>query len=192
MAYGETVFTLTNLIVAAWDGANYGAPVTVGHRQKMNIEPQFDTDTIKAGGMMRAALSVATHNTFTLEYAKLQSTVLAVIAGETPSTSGVTPSQKTAFGLVGGGAGMPYFGVIGVFASEDGGNILVGLPLCKLDKYPAMGNDQNQFAVYSVSGTGIANEVSSAPSQLVFFEQNETAATAPADAAAVDTFFGIS
>lgn len=190
-SYGEHIFTLTGLVVAAWDGTNYGLPQAVGDQQKLTVEPQFDTDELKAGGMVRALLSVPTHLSLTLEYARLEAAVLAVVAGESPAETGTTPNVERAFGVSGGNAGLPYFAVIGSFAAEDGGNLLLGVPLAKLDAYPAPSNDQNQFGLYSVAGRGMANSACSAPNQLIFYKQNETAASLPATAAAVDTFFGV-
>jgi hypothetical protein len=189
MTYGERLFTLTALTVAPWDGAAYGSPVAVGDRQQLQVTPQMDTDEVKAGGVVVALLSVATHVTFTLAYARLQPAVLSVIATDSPTTSGSSPAAVTDFGTMGGG--LPYFGVMGAFASEDGGNVLIGLPLCKLDSAPAPANDQNQFATYSVTGRGIANPASDSPGRLLVVRQYETAAALPADADAVDTFFGV-
>jgi hypothetical protein len=101
------------------------------------------------------------------------------------SGSGASATQRLGFDT--GGSGLPYFGVVGNFASDDSGDVVIGIPRCKLDAIPALSSDQNQFILPESSGRGIANSASASASRGLFIDQNKVAAAIEN----FDAFFGI-
>ncbi len=157
VTFGEVAFTLVDLQVAPVTSSGYGTAVDLDYQQVMEIEPQHDTHEIKAGGKLVELLSVVTHANFKISQGLVDQEALAVIAGTTATTSGTTPNQTKTTDLEGGGAGLPYFGVIGKLVSNDGAALMIGLPKCKLDAAPATKSEQNQFVMAEASGRAIAD-----------------------------------
>lgn len=183
----QSIYTITGIRVARWDGTNYGTVVSLAEGQNLQFEPQADTDDKKSYGAVTRLLTVFTHVTFTIGIGLIQADALWAMTGlaQSLSGSGATASQRLGFDT--GGAGLPYFGVIGNFASDDLGDVVVGLPRCKLDAIPALSSDQNQFILPESGGRGIVNSLSSTPNRGLFIDQNKVATTI----ADFDAFFGI-
>jgi len=183
------VYTLYNLKIAVWDGSNYGSPIALADEQTFTFEPQVDEAEMKSGGIVRHLLAVATHITGTLSQGRVQEDVQDALTGITSSESGSSGSRQ-ADGGIDAGADLDYFGAVGAFHTDGGGNIVVGVPLCK----PSSGffgftqDSQNDFIMQEASIRGIANDLSSQPDRIVFRRENEAAALVTD----FDTFFGIS
>ena len=184
----QSLYTLTDIRVARWDGSNYGTVVSLAEGMALQFEPQADTDNKKSYGLMRRLLTVFTHVNFTLGVGLLQADAIWVVTGVAVSTSGSGASLTQRLGFDAGGGGLPYFGVVGNFASDDGGDVVMGIPLNKLDKIPSLSSDQNQFILPESAGRGIANSASSTPRRALFIDQNKVAQTI----SNFDAFFGIS
>lgn len=150
-AYSEVVYNPTDLIVAKLNNDNtYGTPVRIDYFEKVTFDFEADTDEIKSGGLIVEALSIATKVTGSLDNGALNFAAMSIIQGDTPTTSyGVTPNQYQYADITVGGSGNPYFGLIVLYASTLGGNLLAGFPKAMLSKKPAFEVDQNKFRVGS-------------------------------------------
>lgn len=184
----QSIYTITGIRVARWDGSNYGAPVSLAEGQTLQFEPQADTDEKKSYGLITRLLTVFTHVNLNLGVGLIQANALWVMTGLAQSVSGSGATATQRLGFDAGGAGLPYFGVVGNFASDDQGDVVMGIPLCKLDAIPSLSSDQNQFILPESAGRGIANSASATPQRGLFIDQNKVAATV----ADFDAFFGIS
>lgn len=185
----QSIYTITNIKVAQWTGAAYEAPISLTEGQNLQFEPQADTDQKKSYGGIKRLLTVFTHVNFTIGVGLIQPDAFWHMTGVSISLQGTT-GEATAVQRLGfqtGGAGLPYFGVVGTFASDDGGDVVIGIPLCKLDSLPSLSSDQNKFILPDSSGSGIANIKSSTPNQGLFIDLRKTAA----DITDFGTFFGI-
>lgn len=187
----QSIYTITDLRVARWDGSNYGTVVQLAEGQMLQFEPQADTDEKKSYGLIRRLLTVVTHINFNIGVGLIQANAVWVMTGVAQSTSGSGSTLAQRLRLDAGGGGLPYFGVVGNFATDDAdgtGDIAIGLPLCKLDAPPSLSSEQNQFILPESSGKGIANASASNTRGCLIIDQNVTAQTI----ANFDAFFGIS
>jgi len=154
--FGEVSYTLKSLIVAAYNivAGTYGTPVVVADGQMLVSEPEADTDKLRGYGVYTRGLSVPIGAALTFKAGGLDIEALKVVAGATVTTSGTTPNQVKKVTLPAGGAGLPYFGVLGVSATDDGGVAVIGLKAVKLDtvpRYEANG-EENKFNVWETAG----------------------------------------
>lgn len=154
--FGEVAYTLTHLLVASYNivANTYGTPVAIADGQMFVAEPEADTDKLRGYGKFTRGLSVPIGTKLTLKAGGMDFEAFKIIAGATVTTSGVSPNQikKVTFGA--GGAGLPYFGVLGVSATDDGGVAVIGLQAVKLDSVPKYEQDgeQNKFNVWETAG----------------------------------------
>jgi hypothetical protein len=110
--------------------------------------------------------------------------VLGITVTESGSGSGA--SKRIAYPT--GGRGLPYFGIVGQYASEDGGEVAMGIPLFMLDPAYSLSSTQNEFVIHEMSGRGIANSASSSyPENIPIIDQYASAQTIND----FDAFFGI-
>jgi hypothetical protein len=95
--------------------------------------------------------------------------VLAIVNGVANATSGSGDTQHATTRFVAGGAGMPYFGLIGVGATTDGGVAVVGLPCVKLNSFMKFTLDgkENKFNTSEVEGRAIPILLSTSPQLMV-------------------------
>lgn len=186
----QSLYTLTSLRVARWNGTAYGTPVLLAEGQTMQFTPQADTDEKKAYGRMMRLLTVFTHVNFNMGVGLLQGDAIWVMTGLAQAVSGTSGAADATqrLGFDAGGAGLPYFGAVGTFASDDNGDVAMGIPLCKLDSIPSLSSEQNQFIMPESAGKGIANSASDTPRRGLFIDQRKVAA----DILDFDAFFGIS
>ena len=184
----QSIYTITDLRVARWDGSNYGTVVSLAEGQMLQFEPQADTDEKKSYGLIRRLLTVVTHVNINIGVGLVQANAIWVMCGIVQSVSGSGDTLTQRLRLDAGGAGLPYFGVVGNFASDDLGDVVIGIPLCKLDTAPSLSSEQNQFILPESSAKGIANASASNPRGVLYIDQNKEAQTI----ANFDAFFGIS
>lgn len=187
----ESIYTITDLRVARWDGSNYGTVVQLAEGQNLTFEPQADTDEKKSYGLIRRLLTVVTMVNFNLGVGLVQANAIWVMVGITQSVSGSGDGLTQRLRLDAGGGGLPYFGIVGNFATDDQGgvgNVVVGIPLCKLDAPPSLSSEQNQFILPESAGKGIANSQATNTRAVLYIDQNKAAQTITN----FDAFFGIS
>lgn len=154
--FGEVSYTLKNLLVAPYNivANTYGTPVSVADGQMLVSEPEADTDKMRGYGVYSRGLAVPIGAALTFKAGGLDIEALKIVAGATVSTTGTTPNQVKKLTLPAGGAGLPYFGVLGVSATDDGGVAVIGLQAVKLDtvpRYEANG-EENKFNVWETAG----------------------------------------
>lgn len=183
----QSIYTISDLRVARWDGSNYGTVVAMAEGQMLQFDPQADTDEKKSFGRIRRLLTVLTHINFNIGVGLVQADAIWVMTGIAQSVSGSGASLTQRLRFDSGGSGLPYFGVVGNFASDDLGDVVMGIPLCKLDAPPSLSSDQNKFILPDSKGKGIANSASSTPNTCLFIDQNKVAQTITN----FDAFFGI-
>lgn len=194
LEFSEVSFTLTDLLVAAYNitANTYGTPASMAVGQTLEVESDHDTDKLAGYGAYRRLLSVAKGAKLKFGGGGIDSNVVAILAGATNSTSGTTPNQRRRQLFSAGGGGLPYFGVIGVAATDDGGLALIGLQCCKLDKYPTIKADgkENKFNMWESEGYAIPIAVSG--SDYLFHKQDQETAsnwTTPSTGANFLAFF---
>lgn len=189
-SFGEISYTLTDLLVARYDftAGTYGTPVALADGQMMAVEPEADTDQLRGYGQKTRVLSVPVGAKITLGQGGVDIAALVVIAGVSTQTSGTTPNRVRTVDMTAGGSGLPYFGVIGVAATDDGGYAVIGLQAVKLDAFPkfTISGTENKFNLSET--TGYAVPVSSKLQRIKFFE-SAAGWTAPASGANFAAFF---
>lgn len=84
------------------------------------------------------------------EYAKLDLDILAVLLGGTVTDAGVTPNQ-TATLTVQGDTTFSYFSFEAVSVSGDVGDVRLFLPKCKLNEFPELGFEEEDYRTFEVS-----------------------------------------
>lgn len=154
--FGEVSYTLKKLIVASYNivANTYGTPAVVADGQMMVSEPEADTDKMRGYGVFTRGLAVPIGATVTFKAGGIDIEALKIVAGATVTTTGTAPNRIRKVTLPAGGAGLPYFGVIGVSATDDGGVAVIGLQAVKLDtvpRYEANG-EENKFNVMETTG----------------------------------------
>ena len=184
----QSIYTLTDLRVARWDGSQYGTPVSLAEGQTFEIEPQADTDEKKSYGLMTRLLTVFTHVNINIGVGLIQANAWWVMVGLDKSETGESGDKIQSLGVDAGGAGLPYFGAVGNFASDDAGDVVIGIPRVKLDAPPSLSSEQNQFILPESSAKGIVNLLSASPHRLLWIDQNQQAKTITD----FNTFFQIS
>ncbi len=173
----QSIYTITDIRVARWDGTGYGTVVALAEGQTLQFEPQADTDEKKSYGLIRRLLTVITHVNFNISIGLVQANAIWAMCGVSQSVSGSGDSLTQRLRLDAGGSGLPYFGVVGNFASDDLGDVVMGIPLCKLDTAPSLSSEQNQFILPESAGKGIANSLSTHNRTTLFIDQNKVAQT---------------
>lgn len=157
--FGEVQYTLTDVIVAAYDKSadTYGTPAALAGGQIVDVEPEADTDELRAWGYIEEVLAVNIAAKVSFGAGGVDRSVLAIVNGVANATSGSGDTQHATTRFVAGGAGMPYFGLIGVGATTDGGVAVVGLPAVKLNSFMKFMLDgkENKFNTSEVEGRAI-------------------------------------
>lgn len=158
-SFAEIGYSLTDLIVAKYSKTEdlYETPIALADGQTMDVDPENDTDQLRGYGVKTALLSINVGAKITLGQGGMHTQALQAITGAVTNTSGTTPNRVVTINFPAGGAGLPYWGAIGVMATDDGGLIVVGLRAIKLDKYPKITLDgkENKFNVPESDGYAI-------------------------------------
>lgn len=174
--FGEVVYSIQEIWIAALNAdGSYGTPVKLDYPQKVEFKPAAANDMLTAGGMGVELLTVPTHVEGTIGLGALDLDGMAVLIGQSATTSGTTPNQQRTLVVVAGGAGLPYWGMIGRMASVNGADKLIGLPKCKLDTPPQFMAEQNKFALPEMGFKSVA--ASSATGKLLYTQDRETASS---------------
>lgn len=188
--FAEISYTLVDLVVARYNkntGA-YGTPERVEDGQMFVAEPESDNDKLRGYGVYTEGLSVPIGCKISLSMGGVDFSVLGIIAAITSASSGTTPNQVRTVDTPAGGSGLPYFGVLGVAATEDGGTVIMGHKRVKLDAVPkyTMDGTQNKFNLSEAAGYSFPEN-----GKLHRIKAHETAAnwTRPADGTAFAAFF---
>lgn len=172
-SHSEIVFTLNKLMIGSYNilADTFGTAVELPEPQTFEFGFEADTDQIKAQGYMRHTLAVTTHATFKLASAGIPFAALAVLTGASNSSSVVSPNQLRRLNFSAGGAGLPYFAIVGQMVGEQGDDIWVGLPCCKLSMPPGWKAEQNKFVIGETKGLAIKPDTRN----LVYYFGHETA-----------------
>jgi hypothetical protein len=154
--FGEVAYTLTDLLVAAYDPVadTYSTPISVADGQMLTSEPESDNDKMRGYGKITRLLSVPIGTKISIKAGGLDYDALAAIAGVTNVVSGTVGSYIRRSLFPAGGRGLPYFGVIGVAATDDEGVAVIGHRMVKLDVLPKIdfNGETNKFIVYETAG----------------------------------------
>lgn len=158
--FGEIPFTLLQVYVAAYDIVDdtYGTAQALPEPMMVEISPEADTDEIKAQGYVQHLLTVTTKCGFKFGHAGFPFDAWAVIVGTSNASSGTPPNATRRSNVDAGGAGLPYFGVVGRAAAEDGADVWVGLAVCKLNSVPSWKVEQNKFVIGEAEGVAIKRQ----------------------------------
>jgi hypothetical protein len=183
---GDVVYTITDIRVARWlPGNTYDTTsFSLTYGSEMSFEVDADNDELMSYGMAVSALSIIKKLTGTLKQAAIDSNGIYVLTGHSTTTSGSTPNRTITTDMLAGGSGLPFFGAVGNFASEDGANVLLGLRKCKLDTLPGWTVEMNKFRLSEVKFKAFTPDVTTR--KLHRIRRYETAAAIPVD---LNTFF---
>lgn len=161
-AAGEKLYSLSDCIVAAYNitANTYSTPAALASGHTIEIEPESDNDELSGYGSSSALLSVVRRAKLTIGAGGFDRSIAEIVAGVTNTSSGST-IYRTLFPA--GSSGLPYFGLIGVAAADDGAVVTVGLQCCKLDSFPKFTLDgkENKFNMTEITGVAIPIAVSS-------------------------------
>lgn len=154
--FGEIQYTLTDLIVAKYDPVadTYGTPVRIDDGQMFVSEPESDNDKMRGYGVITRGLSVPIGSKISLKAGGCDSDAMEAIANFTNSISGTSGNYIRKTIKPAGGAGLPYFGVLGVAATEGGGKSVIGLRAVMLDAIPKseFNGEENKYVIYETEG----------------------------------------
>ena len=188
--FAEIAYTLTDCVVAAYNPTanTYGTPAALAHGQVVEVEPEADQDKLRSYGAYARGLSVLIGAKLKVKHGGIDFSVLAILTGMSNYTSGLTPNQVRTSDVDAGGQGLPRFGLLGVAATDDGGNLVVGLRNCLLDMFPkwTLDGEANKFFIGDTSGYAFA-----VSGMLIRAKAHETASlwTAPTTGADFLAFF---
>lgn len=186
MAFADVIYTITDIRVAKLlaSGSYHTTSFSLLLGSEMSFSFSADNDQIKSYGLLAALLSIITGVEGTLKQASIDRDGIYVLTGTDAESSGSTPNQQVTMDVLAGGAGLPYFGAVGNFAADDGGNALVGLRKCKLDTWPAWTVEQNRFRITDTPFKAIP--IDTTTRKLVRIRPYETATSIPSD---INSFF---
>lgn len=176
--FGDVLFNVRNMKVAPLlaSGA-YGGAVVLDYGNTMSFAVESDTDELMSYGMAVERLSIPVRVTGTFQQGAYNAIALWILTGMVTTSSGTTPNQIADTEILGGGSGLPYFGLIGDFAATNGASGLVLLRKVQLDAIPEWKVEQNKFRLSEVSFTGMA--IDTTGRKMIKIRRNETAAAIP-------------
>lgn len=179
--YADHVFNLTDLVVASIlaNGNINTVSIRFGEGSKLTFQVKSDGDMIKAYGMASRKATIPTHIEGEIEFASFDKDAYAVVTGITAVEAGLTPNRIGTMKFLGGGAGLPYFAMVGAMAADDGGNEHVGLYKVKLDSLPEYNSEMNKYVLYNAKFTGVVKNTTTR--ELYVVKINETSVAVPAD-----------
>lgn len=171
-------------------GLYTGTPVSIEVKQGTQIEPQSTTlDPLMDGGLPIALATVLTHANFTLGMAGYDYNAMQIAGGYQVGVS--SASQYEIYPEAGGG-GLPYFSMIMTGATADGNDVMLGLPLAKLDTLPNVSINMNEWTISEISGKAIANRKSVKYARAPYIKRpNTNRQTITLTAAFFNTFFDV-
>jgi hypothetical protein len=184
--FADVVYTLTNLVVARLKADLTYDVVSraLGLGNQLSFSVKADNDQLRSYGMVARLLTILTNAEGMLSAGAVEADVLWILTGHNTTSSGSAPNRVGTVDVLAGGSGLPYFGVVGAFASEDGANALIGLRRAMLDTFPEWTVEENKFRVAETKFTAIPIDTTSR--KLHRIKRNETAAAIPGD---LNTFF---
>jgi hypothetical protein len=192
--FAEISYVLTDCIVAAYNkfANTYSTPAALANGQKVVIEAEADNDKLRGYGAYTAGLSVITGAKVVMGYGGVDVSIMTIIAGVSDSSSGSTPNRVRRNLWAAGGAGLPYFGLIGTAATDDGGLLVVGCQAVKLNTFPTytLDGSENKFNINETDGYAFPVAISGT-SYVMVARLIETASTwvAPTTGGAFLSFF---
>lgn len=160
--FSEVSFGLQELLLMRFSmgsAAYTGTVINMDTDQMLSLEPQADNDQLRDSGAVTRALSVVTVIDGVLGAGAWDTEAVAVLTGSSSSSSGAQPNRVATMKHFAGGAGLPYWGLIGVAPTDDGGVVAVGLKICKANSQPALEWDgkENKFHVGEMEFVAIAD-----------------------------------
>lgn len=186
------VYSVTGARVATWQPASeqYGTSAALNVLQSVEIDPEHATDEVRNLGAVERMLSVMEKANLTLEMGGLEWAGLAKMTSMANTTSGSGSGAVTTNEYAGGGAGLPYFGLIVQLEADDGGVIHAYLRWCKLSTYPPVSANMNEFANPSIDAVaGRLRLAAGTTFNIVTFKEYEQPTSIPTD---FNTALGIS
>lgn len=180
--YGMPI-TLQGIKVATINSdGTYGTAVALKKQQQLTIQLVADTDELKSGAQVSDLLTIITHATGTVQAGAITYAAGTVLFGGANSNSSSASINEW---RVKAGKQMGYFGLIGKLMVNQGGDIHIGLPRCMADTVPQLTmTEDGQFYLPSLPIRIIRK--SDTDDNLIYWDENETAADIPDD---FDTFF---
>lgn len=170
-----------------------GTAVAVQILKGTSVEPETNAlDVLTDRGSAIALASILSHANFTINMAGFDLTALQLVGGYSISSYGTTPDEYEVLGPDAGGSGLPYFGLILAGAVADGsGNVMIGMPLCKLDNLPNVSLNENEWTMSEVAGKSIANKKSVWSKKPYVIRSNESHTTITQTADWFNDFFKV-
>lgn len=153
-------YTLNRVMIAAYDfsAGTYSTPVSLAADQQFTIEPETDTDQLRDSGQIARLLTVYIGAKITIGAGGMDFDEMAIMEGGTKTTSTDGSDDILALKTASGGAGLPYFGVIGEAASDTGNVVVAGVRAIKLDMplKKEFSGTENKFLVQEATGYAVA------------------------------------
>lgn len=186
LEFADVSFTLTNIVIARLKSDQTYDTVSrsLALGSEMSFEVMADTDKLRSYGMVARMLTILTHLEGTLRAGAIEADALWILTGHNTTSSGAAPNRTATLDALAGGAGLPYFGAVGDFMSDDGGNVHVGLRRVMLDAFPGWTVEENKFRLAEVKFT--AAPIDTTSRKLHRLRRNETASAIPSN---LNTFF---
>ena len=189
--YSEIIYSVREaFVIPLLDNAgNYGTPQVFEYVQDVSWEPVHDNDMIKAQGVNLEALSVQIGSKITVKEASMRAETINVIQGNTATESGDSGNRVRTRINSGGGAGLPYIGLIAVCEATDGAVFVAGWPKTQAETKQKFSIEQNKFRVGEMNFNAVATLIEG--KDIEIFRAYETDADLPdfSDNAAVEALF---
>ncbi len=155
--FAEVMYTLSDIYVCQFNFATQAYISEVGRiaaPKKVTADYEHDTDKLSASGRNLRGLSVKKGVALTINAGGMDFNCLAIMAGAVNRTSNTTPNRRRQSDVAGGGAGLPYFGMICTGPTDDGGLYTHGFYAVKLDKQPGfdLDGETNKFSMAETGG----------------------------------------
>lgn len=193
--FGEVIYTLGDIYVCQFNFTTQTYVTSVGKiaaPKKVTVEYDHDTDKLSASGRNLRGLSVKKGVNLTISAGGVDFNCVAIMTGATNRTSNTSPNRRRQSDVAGGGAGLPYFGMICTGPIDDGGLYTHGFYAVKLDKQPGfdLDGETNKFSMAETGGYAFVLDIDGgiySDRAKVFEDANDF--TAPTDAATFLTYF---
>lgn len=164
--FGERPFGLCEAVVTEVTGGKHGLLA----ERVFVFTPQFDSDLLEGGDVVVEVGSKITHYTWELEEGGIPLALYVALIGGTVSATAATDYyfRHDVDDVV------PYFKLEGRAISEDGGDLEVELPRCKVTG--GMEGRLEKGAFYVTACSGVAIRSTTSPYNMIEVRQKATAA----------------
>ena len=157
--FAEVPFVLNEIHIATLDQATAaytGDIVSAAGPQRLGFTGETHNPELEIAGLTERYGTLLRRYSVSLELAGVDIQFHKVLTGGTEETSGSPETHRNFFIPIGGNAGLPFVGMIGLGYTDDGGAFAIGTPRFKLSNVPGFDLTGNTVEYSSASLDGMA------------------------------------